>query len=77
MLCFPARGKMICAIVCLLQLIKGENVSGMWKHGTLYYVVSNVLMDFEEGKKHHYYTSVNKISSNAVSAFHLQGVHIR
>lgn len=26
---FPCLGKMICSIVCLLQLIKGKSVSGM------------------------------------------------
>lgn len=47
---FPCPGKTICTIVCLLQLIKGKNVPGMQKHRTLFYVVSNVLMDYERIK---------------------------
>lgn len=33
---FPCLGKMIWAIVSLLQLIKGTNVSGMQKHETCF-----------------------------------------
>lgn len=32
---FPCPGKMICSIVCLLQLIKGKNVAGMRKDSSM------------------------------------------
>lgn len=47
---FPCLGKMICTIVCLLQLIKGKNVSGMLKREALLkkHILSNVLLMVKE-----------------------------